>query len=257
MIQYGFTARELFCMAYLTQKKKMYGIPDQMGTDRQAMMQSVIDSLIDKQIAVMDMDGHVSLADEYCELISFVSDCRKCLTINIQKEDQTTQSVILWKYNGRYLMAEAIGERYVMSAVDQSMIRAMTPSVIPKREYSDQTAEAVIPRIELVKAKRFCQSGKQEDAIRVLRQNGADERLASAIAEGLSERAYYLGILYMDVKQDECAKMESAFLSNQDVLLQLSQTIVNFRTCAVFSEVTSESMQNAIAQTIENFLNES
>ena len=57
MKQSSFTATELYGMAYLMKKQKMYGIPNAMGTDRNIALQTVLDGLVSQGIANMDMDG--------------------------------------------------------------------------------------------------------------------------------------------------------------------------------------------------------
>ena len=254
MKQSAFTAQELFCMAYLMRKPKMFGIPNVMGKEPEKTLQSVIDNLITQQIAAMDMDGRVSLCEEYRALVDAISDCKKCLTINVQRENRNTQNMIFWLYNGQGMMAEVIGERYIFSAADEVMVRALVDGVLDSNACNKQVADTVIPHIQMVKAKRHCQNGELEAAIRLLRQNGADDEIACVLVDGLLEKANYLGALLMDMRSGECVKTKKAYLSSGGVLLTLNETVINLRSCIAFSGITTDDMRCEMKALVDSFL---
>ena len=258
MRQSSFSAQELICMAGLCEKKTIYGIPDGFAAvyeeDMPAAFQQVNDSLIKSRIAEMNFDGKVILHDEYRELIHVCCDCEKCLTVNIQRADRTAADYIFWQTERSLHMAEAVGNQYVFSRTDAAMIRMLTAEYSFSGNGAAESLELVIPQTELLKAKRQARGGNHDGAVRILRQNGADERLSHIIAEGLDEKAVYIGILYMDNRESSCRQTEIAYLNSQGAVFQLGQTVMNFRTCAVFREVDGADARQALSDLIDQFL---
>ena len=107
--------------------------------------------------------------------------------------------------------------------------------------------ETVIPQIALTKAKRYAIKEKTEEALRILKQNGADNRTAAVLYDGLREKAQYLGLLLMDMSSGTCEKTEKAWLNGRGVIYSMGKTVVNLRNCTVFTEVERE----AVSQDIE------
>lgn len=252
MRQSSFTAKELYGMAYLAKKQKMYGVPDAMGADRKAELQTVLDGLVSQGIADMDMDGKITLRADYFPTVSYYCDCEKCLTVNVRKEDSTEQSVIFWLHNDGGVMAEVMDDRYVFSAVDMDTVKAMVNGLLCTDSTKELTAPVVIPQLDIVKAKRACLRGNYAEAVRMMRQSGADSRISNAIVSGLQGHAYYLGLLYMDMQTGTCRKKDLSFLYSDGMILSLGQTVANLRTCATFTTITREDMHD----TVRSFVNE-
>lgn len=256
MKQSCFSAQELICMAKLCGKKVIHGIPDGFAAiseeDMPVVFQQVYDVLIKKRIAELNFDGRMFLYDEYTELINICCDCDKCLTVNIQRTDHTASDYIFWHFHDTFHMAEVIEDSYVFSKIDAALIGPMISEPGFPCGNTVASSELVIPQTELLKAKRQCKGGSFDSAVRILRQNGADERLSHIIADGLGEKAAYIGLLYMDNR--EGGQTEKAYLSSQGAAFELSQTIVNFRTCAVFKEVDGTNVKREISALVDLFL---
>lgn len=258
MVRQSYTAKELFCMAYIQNKQKMYGIPDGFGAMpremRIAEIQRISDGLTDEGIIEMDMDGSVELNESCKAMLDYICECDMCLTLNVQKSPNGLQSYMFWQHNSSYMMAEVIGDRYLLSTADAFTIRGLVEQAWDNDKESSIPDKIIVPQLALVKAKRRIGEEKTEDAFRILRQNGADEKAAQIILSGLSEKAGYLGVLLMDNHTGECKKQEYCYLFDNDVIFALSQQVLNFRTCAVFSGVDSKAVQETLTSAVDNFL---
>lgn len=255
MNRFTFTAQELFCMALLANKHKMYGIPDKFGADRRVEIQTTLDSLLQSDIATMDMDGRMMLEEVYHEIVEFVCDCHECITINNQQKDECSSSIV-WKRDDRFLMAEAIGSQYMLSFADPIMVQSLFAALIAQEKIRTQFTETIVPQIVLTKAQRMCSGGKTEDAVHLLRQHGADEGVALAVADGLSQKARYVGVLHMRPTAETCKKIECSYLLSRGMCLRLGQTVRNLRSCVVFTEVEPVTLNQAVMNIAEKFLKE-
>lgn len=256
MRQYSFTASELYCMAYIMNKTKVYGVADDIGSDIEMSIHKIIDTLVEKGIAIIDIDGCVSVANDYREIVDFVSNCQNCITINAQKNTGASQSIIIWKYNSRYLMAELDSDRYIMVSMDEYTLKSLIHSILPMSEYEAQVDNVIIPLAELIKVKRMCNDESLPDIGRMLKQIGVvDEIIIKLISDGLMESADYLGILHMDLNMGECQKEEVAFLFDQNVILEINQSVVNFHTSVCFSTRTAEQAEKTVLSIVDAFIN--
>lgn len=254
MKQASFTAKELFGMAYLTKKPKMYGIPNATGLEHNFVLQAVLDSLVSQNIADMDIDGQITLRPEYFATVSTYCDCQKCLTVNMRAEDKTERSYIFWLQDDECTMAEVAGNLYVFSSIDAAMVEAMVGQLLCSAEVRELTSEVVIPQLALVKAKRACVKGDYVEAIRIIRQGGATSNISNVILSGIQGNAYYMGLVYMAMQTGECQKQDLSYIYKEGVLLSLGQTIANLRTCATFTPIKCEDMHSAVNVLIHSFL---
>ncbi|MBE6947723.1 MAG: hypothetical protein E7454_05685 [Ruminococcaceae bacterium] len=254
MKQSSFTAKELFAMAYLLRKPKMYGIPNVMGADRNVSLQVVLDELVSQGVADMDMDGHISLRPEYYTMVNGFCDCQKCLTVNARYNEASMQNIIFWLYDDSWIMSEVIDDRYVFSQADADTIRAIVNNSFCTAEMQELKPEVVIPQVQIGKAKRACLKGNFVEAFRMIRQYGADSDTSSTIVAGLQGSSYYLGLVYMDMQSGACQKQDCSFLYSDSVLLSLDQTVANFRTCATFTPITCADMRHKVNSLLDSFL---
>jgi hypothetical protein len=254
MKQSSFTAKELFAMAYLLRKHKMYGIPNAIGPERNAVLQTVFDGLVAQGVADMDIDGHITVRSEYFAMINTICDCQKCLTINVRKDDAREHSLIFWAYNGAWVMSEVVEDRYVFSKTDTDMIKAIYEGFLYAGETKVLSSQAVVPQMDIVKAKRACLTGNYTEAVRLVRQCGIDPVISNVIADGLQGNAYYLGLVYMDMRQGDCKKQEVSFICSDGVLLSLDQMVANLRTCATFTPISRDDLRNRVDFLLNSFL---
>lgn len=251
-----FSAQELYCIAYLAGKKKMYGISIVFGDKRNKKIQDVIDDLVKQQIAEMDIDGKARLNEAYKPIADIISGCDKCITINVQHESGAANDYVFWRCSSDYFMAEVLDHRYVISQISAEFISSIFDGLTLTSQNEGQTRQCIVPQLVLAKAKRLCISGQQDDAVRLLRQNGASEETAEVITKWLCERAHYVGILLMEIQNSVCQKRGNVFLSANGMSLALSQSVENYRTCITFNEIARDDVNKTIRQAADAFLYE-
>lgn len=254
MKQSSFTAKELFGMAYLAKKEKMYGVPDVLGAERNVALQTVIDELVSKKIADINIDGQIALRPEYFTTVNTYCDCERCMTVNARTENGTEHSYIFWLKDTEYVLAEVIDNQYVFTSTDPDMIKALISRLLCSYQAKELTPMVVIPQLEIVKAKRACVKGDYAETTRIIRQCGASPDVSNAIVDGLQGNAYYLGLVYMDMQTGECQKQDLSYVCNDGVLLTLGQTVANLRTCATFTPINCEDMHDAVKALMHRFL---
>ena len=253
-----YTAQELYVLAAAAGKKTMYGIPDGFAllNDEEipAARRQAEDILLDEGITAMDFDGRLNVSAEYMKLANICCDCEKCLTVNRQRTDGTAEDIIFWMYGGKLYQAEVVDDYYVFSDVEEATVRA---SAFGEKWHCGKTQgenRTVIPRVTLIKAKRYAAENKTEDAVRFLRQSGADDRTSAVIVDGLQERAEYLGLLLMEIEGTECKKTEKAWLNSRGVACAVANVVEDFRSCIAFSETTEEEINGEIRELTDMFL---
>lgn len=253
-----FTAQELYILASCSDKKKMYGIPDGFAwlPDEEVAVarQLVCDTLQEEGILIMDFDGKISVAPDYQKLVCIYCDCQKCLTVNRQLVDGKAENLIFWCYDAHIFLAEAEEDYYCF--------REVTPTEVESQIFGEKWScteehknyEITIPQIALKKAKRFATKDDSENAIRILKQNSADERTAVILFDGLQEKAHFLRLLLMSLDLDHPEETEKAWLNSRRTIISIRQTVVNFRTCTCFTEVSEESVKQGVKEFVANFL---
>lgn len=254
MKQASFTAKELFGMAYLAKKEKMYGVPDVLGTERNVALQTVIDELVSKKIADMNIDGQTALRPEYFSTVNTYCNCQKCMTVNARTEDGAEHSYIFWLSDAEYALADVVDDQYVFTSTCPDMIKALVSQLLCSAQAKELTPVVVIPQLELVKAMRTCVKGDYAGTTRIIRQCGASPDVSNTIVAGLQGNAYYLGLVYMDMLTGECQKQDLSYICNDGVLLSLGQTVANLHTCATFTPVKCEDMHDAVKVLVHSFL---
>lgn len=250
----SFTPQELYCMALIQNKTAMYGIPDRMGEHPREKAEEIVDAMLTHHLAEMDLDGKMFLAEPYAGLVEHYCDCRKCLTVSFQEPGADTQNLVLWERDGRYLLAQCIRDRFVFSQVNEAMIRVLAEQIVPGGYGLRECPEAVIPNSQLQQAKGACVRNDPADAVRLLRQNGAEAELAQVIADGLQEKACSVNLVLMDMTGGDCRKTEVGFLAAGNEMLALSSAVVNYRSCTVFTPSDTRQMRQAAAQLVARFL---
>ena len=258
MIYKQFSAQELYCMAELCRKKALYGIPNGFETFPEEEIPKVkievLDKLLAKQIVQMDLDGKTVLADSaYQELIDAICDCDACLTVNYQLSAERSEDVIFWRAANGYLRADVTDGYYVFLSEDASGISAYFRTLTMKGRMPFEAKACTVPHIALAKAKRDFADGKENDAVRILMQNGA-ETIAETIIAGLKEEADYLGLLLMVNRPNEKAPQQAAFLGAKEVLVSLSDTVQNYRNCTRFSACGENDVSAKKRVFLEQFL---
>ena len=254
MIQSSFTLEQLFCMAQIARKKRLFGIADPFqghDTDnRSAVMSETVDELLQLGVVEVDFINGVCIKEQYKDYLSFICDCDMCLVCN-QMECGDTKNVVLWKKNGTFLMAEMVGNRVVLSNLSMTQVEYLLAAIKFGESANIIVDSFCIPQIELSKAKRLLMNGKRQEAVRVLRQNGTEQHLVRALLTGLEEKASFLGLTLVDCETDGVNQTEHTWLFSEDILLSLQKQVINYRTCTRF-EVVSFSLVNEQICSVRN-----
>ena len=256
MIYRQFSAQELYCMAKLLRKNYLFGIPNgfEMLSEEEVPQAeaSVFDGLLNKQIARMDLDGRTVLAEEYHELVAAICDCDACLTVNYQKRQDRAEDTVFWKTGASFLRADVVDDCFVFVAEDAAGIKSHFSTVVIESRDEVERKSVTIPHIALAKAKRALANEKEDDAKRTMVQNGAGN-LTDAILFGLKEEADYLGLLLMVNKPVEKPMTQAAFLCAGGILLELSETVMNYRNSTAFSVCSEADAANQIQAFYDQF----
>ena len=240
-------------MAILANQEKLYGIPDVFGKDREMQVQNAMDSLLENQIASMDMDGNIMMAESYHALMDLVCSCEECITIHYQNQGQR-QGYLLWKKVGRILLAEAIGGKFLFSWPDRTVVQSVFDALLVDRTYVERGRSVVIPRIVLQKVQRMCLEAQTEEALRVLRQNGAPVAIAWAIAEEYLGKVCSYKLVYMQPGRRDAETVQLACIASAELCLRVSQTVQNLRTCMAFGETDPAGVNQDVQNIARAFL---
>lgn len=253
-----FQAQELYILAAIAGKEKMYGIPNGFaGTsqrEEQTVRQIITDSMLEEGIINMDFNGNYSISEKYAAIAEIYCDCNKCMTVNKQLPDGKAENLIFWRDDAHLFLAEIEGDYYCLRECDTMEVEARVSgeSWTGVEEYYNSVF--TIPQIALKKAKRFAIKNDSDNAIRILKQNGADERAAVILFDGLQETAHYLRLRLLNLKPDYCEEVEKEWLNSRGVILSLHQTVVNYRTCTCFTEVSEKSVEQGVREILANYL---
>lgn len=251
----SFSAQELYVMAYWSKQPKLYGVQDAFANmnpaDRKIAMQLVCDQLVLDAVMEMDFDGNYFVSTAYAEIIRFLCECRKCLVIFQQKTADTKEQYVCWEKDDQFLQAEQIGQRYFFSKWDFTCALEKSKGIL--RSGINLGKQAVIPRVVLNKSKRRCAEGYHDDAVRLLRQNGADKRLAEVIVDGLCGNTHSFTGLLLYADSEENVNRELTFFSAGGTTLSVSKTILNLRTSLLFAEVSKEHAETSIEKLLLDF----
>lgn len=258
MIQQSFTAKELFCMAYLCGKKNLFGLPDVISAvpenARKKVIQSTIDELIDRQIVTLGIDGETNLVHDYDELISIFCDCDKCLTVNLFQKENILEETIFWKWSDHFFKAEIEGDRYTLYQIETNDLLKLLSRLDWLDSGSTQVEPVSIPLIYLTKAKRYAFEHDTDEAIRILHQNGANESLAEIIVDALQGYSNFLNLLLMDNTSGECKQTERGWVNSRGITVTMGKEVVNFRSAASFSVVPPNVMQKEVQRLVDAFI---
>lgn len=256
MTRTNYTAQELFTLAYVSKKRKIYGVQDtfsQMSvSEREQAINGVCDSLLTDSTIDIDFDGNYSVNKTNTELIQFLCEPDMCIVIDVQRASNQSVQYIVWKRRSRTLQAEVINNRFEFFCENPEWIAKRCTGLLQGEDTIDKT---VIPRIALQKASRCCAADNPDDAIRILRQNSASEELAALIVDSLYGKATCIRATKLSLRGEECKNRSVAFLSGRNTVLSIGETIVNLRTCAVFTGITAEAAEKEIESLLLGFVN--
>lgn len=251
-----FTAQELFSMAHVSKKQKMYGVPDAFAqrdaTKRERAMRQVCDNLVNDSVMDVDFEGNYCLHPANADLVQFICEPDMCLSIELQRVHNPGTRYIFWRKRNQTLWAEVENNRFRFFRDNPEWVLESCRGVLQGTDIIEKT---VIPRIALQKASRFCKANIPDDAIRILRQNSASEKLATVIVDYLCNEGAFIGATLLCLHDSQPQKRRIAFLSGRNIVLSIGETITNLRTCSVFTGVTTEHAEGALESMLLSFMN--
>lgn len=251
------SAKELTVMASLAGINKLYGVQDGFTTfpleERHRAMMETADELLSKGISEMDFDGQYSLAEAYREPIGIIFGCEECVILNYRDHESSLGSYVFWRQGDKFLLATSVNEEYELSPISKEEVRTMIPMIqIPAvcKEISD---EFLLPLRCLVKAKRSCANGDEEEAVRILKQMGVPLLEAYIIVDALMERSKLVRIVYVNNREPLVHIEENLYLMSGRGSLTAEQTIENLCTCMRFSGVDEQFVSEKLNEVVNRF----
>ena len=252
------SAQELIYMASLAGYDVLPGIPDAFRgltmEQRVERLEQVRASLF-KKGAICAEENKITLSAWYDAIIKRCCTCEMCLTVSTLRPGKRAWQWISWKKDGQYQTADAQNGQYCFSLETPEVIRRRVEA-LPAFSSSGQNGAITVISRALVKAKQLAAAGRKEDAVRLLRQNGAGDKEAAFLAEGLLEQAAFLNLVLLRKHGVETSAEEHTFLGDRQTAYALSQTVENFRTCTRFEERTCDEIQRCISSLTGSFLME-
>jgi hypothetical protein len=145
-------------------------------------------------------------------------------------------------------MAEIRDGRYMFSAVDGTTVDTMLHSLPLTHTPGARIVETVLPQMALRKAHRLCCEQLHDDAVRLLRQHGAELMVAEAVVDSFSNQGESIHILYLLRTTGAPKTIERTYLWSRGLCFLAEQTVQGLRTCTRFT--ASETAD--VRQTIQN-----
>ena len=261
MKQKTFTALEIYCMAFLAGKEKMYGIADAFSlippTQREETLQRETDLLLDKGCLEMDFDGALALSPDGAFVVEAVTSCESCLIVcrNSPKEGSLTS--IFWRGGETFLRADLRKDLYCFSECTAESVREALPVWrLKPAEEEAESVEAEISQSVLGKAKRYLAEGNRQEALRLLQQNGIGRRPAGLLADALEEKLRYLGLTVVSPRGEKPGKFNAAWLAGEDRLLSLKASERNGQPGTRFESITEDRLGQETEAMLRHFLPE-
>lgn len=247
-------------MAVLCRERSLYGIPDgfrQIPEEhRLKEMQSVLDSLVERGVIEMDFDGRLSMHSDYLWLIREICHCERCVTLERRAGEEKKEAFIFWRTGESLLMAEAEGDEYLFSTADHLIVRGILEKSVMTSGSKSLGREVTVPNTALKKAARFRRQGNYTEAIRILRQNGAEEQLVRIISDWTAEKTTDISLRNMKIQEGVCTQSEISYVASEGTVLSVQEMVVNYATCTVFREVDVENVLAALIEAADRFLGE-
>ena len=258
MSGYCFTSIDLYCLAYLCGKTKIYGLPDPLynlaDEQKSELIDATINTFLERGILIMDFDGNQSLHKELKELVAVFSDCDECLTVNISKPDIEDKDLIVWKKGDAFYLAQLNNAVYTISVMGENEIRNEFCNFYSELCESETSVESTVLNMSLVKASRAAEKGDMQEALRILKQDGVSDSIASVVVDGMQKKASYLGCLLIEIsKQNGKTEKYSAFLCSRNKTLHLTQRYCNLRNCTAFGSISKVDAVNEINCILDAF----
>lgn len=191
---YQLTPQELLFLAKKLNKKSVFGIPAGSETQEQS---SCADALLKKGYMDQDFTGEIQLCHGIRELVDVCASCSRYLTVNRRSADGNRNRTI-WKAGTQYWYADRKQQTLHFSKLRSEDLRdKLLTDAIHIPELAGE-AQAIVPQMLLIKAKRFQAKRDAEGAAQLLIKNHVPDEMAHMIACGLMEQGEFYSAVLAD-----------------------------------------------------------
>mgnify|MGYP000086032261 CR=1 FL=1 len=233
---YQLTPQELLFLAKKLNKKSVFGIPAGSETQEQS---SCADALLKKGYMDQDFTGEIQLCHGIRELVDVCASCSRYLTVNRRSADGNRNRTI-WKAGTQYWYADRKQQTLHFSKLRSEDLRdKLLTDAIHIPELAGE-AQAIVPQMLLIKAKRFQAKRDAEGAAQLLIKNHVPDEMAHMIACGLMEQ----GEFYSAVLADQAGNTRSlCVIVPKNMALAYAPAVVDFQTCVRFTQIAQSEFE--------------
>lgn len=236
---YQLTPQEILFLAKKLNKKSVFGIPAGSETQEQS---SGLDSLLGKSYLELEFTGEMELCPGLEALVDACASCGRYLTLS-SRSGHGTQSKTIWKNGTQYWCADRNQQTLFFREVKPEELYDQLLSDAIQIPETTGEAQAVVPQMLLIKAKRFQEKADAEGAAQLLIKNHVPDELAYAIARGLMEQ----GQFYSAVLADRVGNTRSlCVIVPERIALVYEPTVVDFQTCVRFTQIDRSAFETQL-----------
>lgn len=254
MLHYEFSVQELLCMALMNGFEEIWGVPNVLQTLTQEQMgevlQKTVDQLLDKQVFTMDLDGNMTMQEDYLPVVQICCDCDRCLAVSGQKPGKEAYEVVVWACQGLYLAARVSGGIYTFYAVDEQTLESF---VCWDATGSAGGASAVVSRSALRKAERHFRDGQTGDGLRVLYRDGVPENIAAVLGETMLGKAEILDLTVNRRTGTERTRFACRCIGGGGMTLEIGNQTAGFKTCVELVPADAKAVKEKLDKTLREF----
>ena len=243
---YQLTPQELLFLAKKLNKKSVFGIPAGSETQEQS---SGVDSLLKKGYLELDFSGEMELRPGLETLVDACASCSRYLTLS-GRSGHGAQSKTIWKNGTEYWGADRDQQTLLFREVKpEELYDQILTDAIQIPEMAGE-AQAVVPQMLLIKAKRFQAKADAEGAAQLLVKNNVPDELAHTIACGLMEQ----GQFYSAVLADQAGNTRSlCVIMPENIALSYEPAVVDFQTCVRFAQIGQSTFGTQLRSILDAF----
>ena len=233
---YQLTVQELLFLAKKLKKERIFGIAAASGMQDPG---SCADALLKRGDMDQDFTGEIRLRPAIRAFVDVCASCSRYLTINCRSGSGNRNRTI-WKAATQYWYADRTQQTLSFGRLRPEELRdKLLEDAIEIPEAAGE-AQAVVPQMLLIKAKRFQAKADAEGAAQLLIKNHVPDEMAHMIACGLMER----GQFYSAVLADQAGNTRSlCVIVPKNMALVYTPTVVDFQTCVRFTQISRSALE--------------
>lgn len=254
-----FTAIEIYCMAYLSGAEKMYGvynyIDEELSEEKgRALFIEGLNDLYEQGVVEMSMDGLYSLNPSYEELVDMICECDKCLTLVRQQRNEDAAVYVFWRKNQSVFRADVTGENFVIARSDSEDVRMRCQPDVHPNINKKISGTTVLSQLSISQAQTAVERKKPDQAVRILRSNGAEKYMAEVLTEALEKNADYYRMVLMVNQDNTTTETAANKLICSGEAFTMENTRLGSRSAIAYIPVSEAEKNREIMSMIEEFL---